>query len=111
VVRCTRRMLVLPDVVPNDYATAPTGSLGQIEIPAPARRTVTSLSSRASSAGPSTTRWAATSPTTTSRRPCWRRKSTLDWILQWVRKPHMPFVDVPLGLMANVGPSAVVIGF
>ena len=33
VVRCTRRMLVLPDAVPNDYATAPTGSLGQIEIP------------------------------------------------------------------------------
>ena len=31
--RCTRRMLVLPDAVPNDYATAPTGSLGQIEIP------------------------------------------------------------------------------
>jgi hypothetical protein len=26
-------MLVLPDAVPNDYATAPTGSLGQIEIP------------------------------------------------------------------------------
>ena len=33
VLRCTRRMLVLPDAPPNDYETAPTGSLGQIEIP------------------------------------------------------------------------------
>jgi integrase len=33
VLRCTRRMLELPEGVPNDYETAPTGSLGQIEIP------------------------------------------------------------------------------
>jgi len=32
VLRCTRRMLVLSDAVPNDHETAPTGSLGQIEI-------------------------------------------------------------------------------
>jgi hypothetical protein len=33
VLRCTRRMLVLPDVPPNEYESAPPGSLGQIEIP------------------------------------------------------------------------------
>ena len=32
VLRCTRRMLVLPEVAPNDYESAPPGSLGQIEI-------------------------------------------------------------------------------
>ena len=33
VLRFTRQLLVLPDGVPNDYETAPTGSLGQVEIP------------------------------------------------------------------------------
>jgi hypothetical protein len=33
VLRCTRRMLVLPGNVPNDFESAPPGSLGQIEIP------------------------------------------------------------------------------
>ena len=31
--RCTRRMLVLPEVAPNELEAAPAGSLGQIEIP------------------------------------------------------------------------------
>lgn len=33
VLRCTRRMLELPDAAPNEYEVAPVGSLGQIEIP------------------------------------------------------------------------------
>jgi hypothetical protein len=33
VLRCTRRMLVLPAVAPNEFEAAPPGSLGQIEIP------------------------------------------------------------------------------
>ena len=33
VLRCTRRMLVLPEDAPNDFESALPGSLGQIEIP------------------------------------------------------------------------------
>lgn len=33
VVRCTRRMLVLPEIAPNEYESAPPAALGQIEIP------------------------------------------------------------------------------
>ena len=33
VLRCTRRMLVLPEIKPNEYESTPLGSLGQIEIP------------------------------------------------------------------------------
>src|SRR5688572_20489891 len=32
VLRCTRRMLLLPESAPNDYESAPLGSLGQIEM-------------------------------------------------------------------------------
>jgi hypothetical protein len=35
VLRCTRRMLALPDAVPDNHLTAPTGSLGHIELIAP----------------------------------------------------------------------------
>jgi len=33
VLRCTRRMLMLPEVAPNEYESVPPGALGQIEIP------------------------------------------------------------------------------
>ena len=33
VLRCTRGMLTLPEVTPNDYKSAPPGGLGQVEIP------------------------------------------------------------------------------
>ena len=33
VLRCMRRMLALPVVTPNDYESAPSGTLGNIEIP------------------------------------------------------------------------------
>jgi hypothetical protein len=33
VLRCTRRMLVLPGLAPNDYEFSPPGALGQVEIP------------------------------------------------------------------------------
>lgn len=33
VLRCTRRVLMLPEMPPNEYESAPAGSLGQIEIP------------------------------------------------------------------------------
>jgi hypothetical protein len=39
VLRCTRRMLVLPDVSPNEYEAAPAGSLGQTRSRAPGRST------------------------------------------------------------------------
>ncbi len=32
VLRCTRRMLVLPQIAPNEYESAPPGGLGQIEV-------------------------------------------------------------------------------
>lgn len=38
VLRCTRRMLVLPEVLPNEYESASPGSLGQIEIPGAAKK-------------------------------------------------------------------------
>jgi hypothetical protein len=33
VLRCTRRMLVPPDLAPNGYEAAPPGALGQVEVP------------------------------------------------------------------------------
>jgi hypothetical protein len=44
VLRCTRRVLELPAVAPNEYESAAAGSLGQIAIPGAGRNTARSWS-------------------------------------------------------------------
>ena len=39
VLRCTRGMLILAELMPNDYESAPPGGLGQVEIPGAGKNT------------------------------------------------------------------------